>query len=112
MYPETKANTFWHVPMAGQQIRNVYLRGEIIVASAKELENLLKTLSRLENNMARMEGEHNQLLKSLKEEGFENVDEAQKELDRLDEFIQTLGQEVDREYEDFQNLYGDKIAPF
>ena len=79
------------------------------MAPAKRLEELLKEMNQLEKRIASLQGEYNQINKMLQEAGYQSPDEAWAELEQLDEYLRTAGDEIDREYQKFRETYGDAI---
>jgi len=80
------------------------------VASAKKLEELLKEMNQLEKRIATLEGEYSQINKTLQDAGYETPQQAWDDLARMDEYLRTAGDEIDREYAKFQEAYGDAIS--
>jgi uncharacterized protein (UPF0335 family) len=82
---------------------------DVTVVAANKLDKLVKELQSLQMAKARLEGEQKQLMKSLNELGFDSVEDASEELDRLDEFLRQEGSLLDADYEQFQTQYADAI---
>jgi uncharacterized protein (DUF342 family) len=71
----------------------------------KELDSLSKEIDKAKSNIAQFEGQKIQLMKQLKDLGYSSVEEAGKDLTKMDNQLIALGEEIEKGFKELKENY-------
>ena len=77
--------------------------------NAVDAKQLQSTLEKAKTQRAKLSGQREQLIRSLKDLGHDSPESVQREIDELEEFIRTTEPSITEQYDAFIREYGDII---
>lgn len=75
----------------------------------EELIRMKRQLEKVKEQIARNEGKHESLMQELKEQGFENIDDAEKYLGELEKQISQMEDQFEEEFKKLKAEANDKL---